>query len=446
MKVALISPREYERSKRFYFLHRVYRKLEKIVKFTWDDIEFSPNLGLLTIAAFIPRDWEIEYIDEDYITDMDEYDSILDKDFDLVCMTAVCTQVVRAYYLCDEFRKKGAVVCMGGWHASTIPEEVEPHVDSIIIGEGEDTFPVFLEDFKKGKVKKRYVSAGNFDLTKSPIPRYDLIKHIEFFNEIPVNITRGCPFKCSFCTVIDVYGNRYRHKTIEQVHKELDTIKSLIKRPRIIFADENMLVNRKFSKELLKSFIGAGIRYETFADISIAEDEELLELLYESGCHTAFVGLESTRPDTLKKLSPFKLSKLDNYEDAIEIIQSHGIKVIGSFIAGIDGDDYGIFKEIRDFGLKTNLYETGILVLTPVPGTKIWDDYKEQGRLLDGYTNLVAMEFINYKPLGMTPMEIEKGMIWVHKELNNPKIANQRRAYFKKVWRNLLNKKGGFIK
>lgn len=446
MKVALISPREFERSLRFHHLHRIYRKLEKYVKFTWDDIEFSPNLGLLTIAAFLPPEWEVEYIDEDYLPDLEEHSQLAERDFDLVCITAVATQVERAYELADRFRDRGITVCFGGWHASTMPDEVSQHADSVIIGEGEDTFPEFLDDFMQGTVKSRYVSEGNFDLTRSPLPRYDLIPDIHLFNEIPVQVTRGCPHRCSFCTVIDVYGSRYRHKSLKQVHAELDLIKSLVRNPRIIFADENMFVDRKFSRELLQSLAGVGIRYESFADISIAEDNELLDLLVDSGCHTVFIGLESTRPGTLQEVSPFKLRHLNSFEEAVIRIQEKGIKVIGSFIAGFDGDDPSIFTEIREFSLRTNLYETGILVLTPVPGTEVWKQLKAQGRLKEGYTNTVALEFINYEPRGMTALEIEKGMIAVHRDLNRPEVANSRRRYFKEIWQQILarqeNRKG----
>lgn len=438
MNVALISPREYERSLRFYHLHRIYRKLERYVKFTWDDIEFSPNLGLLTIAAFLPADWNVEYIDEDYLLDPAEHARLPARDFDLVCLTAVATQVERAYELADAFRARGIPVCFGGWHASTMPDEVAAHADSVIIGEGEDTFPRFLEDFRRGTLQPRYVSAGNFDLTQAPLPRYDLIPQIELFNEIPVQVTRGCPHRCSFCTVIDVYGRHYRHKTVEQVGRELELIRRLVRYPRIIFADENMFVDRRFSRELLDSLVDAGIRYEAFADISIAEDEDLLKRMVASGCHTVFVGLESTRPETLKHVSPFKLRHLGSFEEAVIRIQEKGIKVIGSFIAGFDGDDPGIFDEIREFALKTNLYETGILVLTPVPGTEIWRQLEAEERLKPGYANPLALEFINYEPRGMTAKQIEKGMIAVHRDLNRPEVANRRRRYFKEVWRRLL--------
>lgn len=442
MKVLLLSPREAERSLRFRFLHRVYRRLERVVKFTWDDIEFSPNLGLLTVAAFLPPDWEAEYVDEDYLADPRAYERMHERDCDLVLMTAVTTQVERAFALADRFRARGIHTCLGGWHASTMPEECAPHFDTLFLGEGEDTFPAFLDDFRRGRAKARYVSAGNFDLAKSPPPRYDLLEDLSIFNEIPLNVTRGCPYRCSFCTVIDVYGRRYRHKSIDQVHAEIAMIKARLPRPRIIFADENMFVNRRFSRDLLRSFSGAGFTYEAFADVSIADDEGFLDLLAASGCHTVFCGLESTREANLDAVSPFKRSRARDYREAVRRIQERGIKVIGSFIVGLDGDDPEVFREIRDFGLETNLYETGILVLSPVPGTEIWKELKAAGRLLPGYTNQLALEFINYIPKAMTPREIEKGMIRVHKELNTPAAAAARRRYFKGVLARLAERRG----
>ena len=404
----------------------------------------TSSLSIITIAGLTPPDIEVSYIDEDF-EDID-----FNIQYDIVGISAMTQQIVRSYEIAKEFRRRGIYVVMGGIHTSFLPEEALEWVDTVIIGEAEDLWPQFLEDFKNNKAKKIYKQPeGTFvDLTKSPIPRYDLLKkknyfedHKSFYNMIPIQVSRGCPHDCEFCLVTKCYGSRFRKKTIEQVRIEINEIKKYFPGKVILFADDNLFIDRKFSKKLLEEIKNLKIRWWAQSDISVGEDEELLSLIYESGGLLLLIGFESIDPENLKTINnnSWKYRQLKNYSKNIERIQKHGIIVFGSFIFGLDNDDKNVFNNVVEFMDQNNI--TGQLTIaTPLPGSRLLERLKLEGRLIENEPFWDKCTFLDvlFKPQKMTIEELEDGFIWSYKQVFNEKAQAKRVQYLKEIYKNIL--------
>ena len=243
-----------------------------------------PSLSLLTLAAFTPEHWEIVYKECD---DIENYDStwILDESFDLIAISSFSARILDGYKLADSLRQAGLKVVLGGLHVTALPEEASLHADAIVIGEGEPVWQTLLSDFENGSLKTVYDSKTlrkSFSLSDTLVPRYDLLD-ISQYNRLTLQTTRGCPLDCSFCAASRLLSN-YKIKPLAQVEKELEAIFSLWPKPFIELADDNSFINKKWAKKLAKLFSAYPLRWFTETDISIAEDEELLELLALSRC------------------------------------------------------------------------------------------------------------------------------------------------------------------
>ncbi len=206
----------------------------------------------------------------------------------------------------------------------------------------------------------RNFSLNESDLSASPIPRYDLLGEDYFslgqgYRMLPVQTTRGCPRSCDFCSVPQIYGRAFRKKSADQIIREVEAARAAAPNQLFLFADDNMFINRRFSKELLKALIPLRIRYLAQSDIGIARDKELLRLMYQSGCTMLLVGLESLSQDNLKNVDGFKSKMLKNYHEYVKRIQDNGIVVLGAFIVGFDHDDSSVFDRISEFVLDTQL-------------------------------------------------------------------------------------------
>jgi len=438
MKVAFISPRGAMRNQQNSILNRLYDKLRGLITFIEvDDIEFMPNLGLLTIAGFFPRDWELRYLEEDYVNPNRREETLFDRDYDLVCLSACNNQAYRAYRIADAFRSRGAKVIMGGLHASALPEEAAQHCDAVLIGEGEDTVKAFLDDFQKGEIKQFYRSSGEYDLTKSPIPRFDLVEDIRRFNKINVQATRGCPRNCGYCSTKAAYGSRYRTKTVEQVRSEIRAVKALYPNPFISFADDNLLAKREYALELLKMLEEEQVRWECYCDIGIYQDEELLQALALSNCVELLIGLETVNEESLKGVSEWKTRMLPHYREAIDAIQAHGLAVLGLFMLGFDGDRPDVFAKMQAFIEESRLFDVDFAILCPIPGTRVFEALDQEGRILSKDWDRYTWYHVNYQPKHLTEGELRDGIMRLFEAFNRPEQIFRRKQYFDGIFRKL---------
>lgn len=394
-----------------------------------------PSLGLLTLAGMTPAKHEIEYHEVDQIDEL----SLADQHYDLICLSSFTAQVPEAYALADRLRAAGAgPVVMGGLHATAMPDEVLEHCDAVAIGEGEVVWPAILRDAERGALQQRYKADQEYDFVNAPMPRFDLLE-IERYNRLTVQTTRGCPLKCAFCASSILLTNKYKHKPVEKVLAEIDAIRDIWPRPFIEFADDNSFANPHYWKALLPELAKRRIKWFTESDIRIAGDSELLSMMREAGCAEVLVGLESPVAQGLaglELLGDWKLRRLEHYEDAVKTIQSHGIRVNGCFILGLDGQDASIFDRTYDFAKQLELYDVQVTLQTPFPGTPLYKRLKADGRLLPDFSwDRCTLFDVTYQPDTMSVDELRQGFRDLVVRLYDDDATAWRRETFKRKYR-----------
>lgn len=396
-----------------------------------------PSLSLLTLAALTPDDVEIEYHEIDDLRKTAQ----LPDGFDLVAISTFSAQVKDAYTVADHYRAGGVATVMGGLHVTALPDEAARHCSSIVVGEGEPHWRRLVEDFRAGRLAARYESPPGrwFDLADAPVPRYDLL-NVDRYNRFPVQTSRGCPHLCDFCASSVLLTPKYALKPVECVIAEIRAIKQVWKRPFIEFADDNSFAAREHYKDLLRALRGEGVAWFTEADVSIADDPELLDLLRESGCRQVLIGLESPEPaglDGLEIKRNWKLQRLPRYAEAVCRIQERGITVNGCFILGLDGDTEATFDAIHTFIDHTALFEAQLTVLTPFPGTPLYQRLRREGRIIDeGAWEKCTLFDVNFVPRNMTPERLQRGLVELAQRVYDPEfIRNRRERFFEQMHR-----------
>ena len=394
-----------------------------------------PSLGLLTLAGMTPEDFDVEYLEVPDVEALPE----LPGPFDLVAISSFSAQIKEAYRLADRYRAAGTKVVLGGLHVTAVPGEAAQHADSIVVGEGESSWPVLLSDLRAGRLAKIYDSrTKSFDLADAPMPAFHLLD-VEKYNRITVQTQRGCPWRCDFCAASIRISPTYKIKPIDKVIAEIRRIKEIWPHPFIEFADDNSFVNKAHSKRLLRSLIKENIRWFTETDVSVADDGELLNLMRESGCAQVLIGFESPSRrglNGLEKRTNWKAKQLDRYARAIERIQDHGITVNGCFIFGLDGTGPESFDDVWHFTRASGLYEVQITVLTPFPGTPFYDRLQKEGRLLrqDAW-ELCTLFDVNFQPAHMSVSELESGFRNLAEKLYSAEVTRERREKYRQRWR-----------
>lgn len=392
-----------------------------------------PSLSLLTLAGMMPDDIQIEY------REYREFPADSPPECDLAAITSFTAQIEDAYRIADIYRARGTKVVMGGLHVSKLPEEAAQHADALAVGEGELLWPRILNDFRQGRLASRYERAPGeiWDFSHAPMPRYDLLDP-EKYNRFPVQTSRGCPFKCEFCASSIMLTPRYLHKPVERVIEEIREIKRRWPRPFIEFADDNTFADARYGRRLAEALAPENVKWFAETDIAVAEDEELLRLIAQSGCRQILVGLETFTAhglDGLELRSNWKYRKRDFYRAAIELIQSHGITLNGCFVLGLDGDTEEVFDLIPRFVEETALYDVQVTVQTPFPGTPLYARFAAAGRLIEPRNWRKCSLFdVNFHPAHMSADRLERKFAELVTELYSPEAVASRHRRFMKVY------------
>jgi len=399
-----------------------------------------PSLGLLTLAGLTPKKFEVEYHE---IADLKKLPE-LPTHFDFVAISTFTAQLKEAYVVADYYRANGVAVVLGGIPVSSLPEEAREHCTSVVMGEGEPLWPEVLRDFENGCLKPFYAQSppGQFDLSAAPMPRFDLLDPAKY-NRITVQTSRGCPHHCEFCASSILLTPRYKVKPVEMVIAEIREIKKIWARPFIEFADDNSFVHREHYKRLLRALAPENVRWFTEADVRIAEDDELLGLMRDSGCQQVLIGLESPSRATLDGIelkNNWKARQQEFYKSAIAKIQSYGITVNGCFILGLDTHTPEVFDEVFHFVRDSGLYEVQVTFLTPFPGTPLYHRLRQEGRLLrEKAWELCTLFDINFQPKQMSVAQLQNGFLGLVKRLYAAEETSERRANFKRMLRTSPN-------
>jgi radical SAM superfamily enzyme YgiQ (UPF0313 family) len=333
-----------------------------------------PNLALPILAGLSPTDVEVSFTD-DLLTPIDLKRDL--KKVDLVGITVLSKTALRAYRIADAYRRNGIPVVLGGMHPTALPEEAKEHADSVVIGESEEVWPHLIEDVRMGNPKPFYRQAGRTELSRIPVPRRDILPRRGYLPLDVVQVTRGCPFRCEFCSVQKFFGEAFRFRPVSQVVEE---IRHLPHR-WMMFNDDNIIGNPSYSRELLKGLIPLKKKWFGQASLSGLKTVEHVELLAKSGCISLFIGFESLSKTNLVKSQKFQNDPAE-YREMIHTLHRYGIAICGAFIFGFDEDDPSVFEETVSFAIQTKLFSAVFMILTPYPETAFYHRVRQEGRLV----------------------------------------------------------------
>lgn len=367
----------------------------------WRPIKYSlfPPLGLATLASFCGEEDEIEIVDEHVET------LKLDDFPDLVCIETYITNSYRAYEIADNYRKKGVTVALGGLHATSLPDEAKKHCDVILLGLGESSFPKFLKELKEGRNKKIY-NQGDVCFDSIPLPRRDLFKNDKYLVPNSMVFSRGCPNKCSFCYVSSFYkgGKSYYSYKIDRILEEIDSMKGR----HLYFLDDNIFANKNLVRQLFKEMKGMNRVFQGAITVDSVLNDDTIELAYEAGFRSAFIGFESINQINLKSAN--KLSNLgQDYQKAIKRLDEIGIMINGSFIFGLDDDRNDVFSRTTEWAIDNGITTVTNHILTPYPGTPIFEEMKKSNRIITEDWRKYDTRHLTFNHPNITKEEMEKG-------------------------------------
>lgn len=357
-----------------------------------------PSSTLQQIAALTPKEHHVTIIDERY------KDVPFSSEYDLVGISALTYNVNRGYEIAKRYKEIGIPVVFGGYHTSLMPDEVIQHADSIVVGEAELTWPQLLKDLQNNKMKKIYTSPRVVKAEEIIPARHDIGVFTPFYQAIQA--TRGCPVGCEWCAMNRVEGKTFRARPIDEVIQEMKSIGS----KTIFFADASITINPKYTKKLFREMKKLNKNFECFGNINVvAKDEEFLQLAKEAGVTKWYLGIESISQENINQAGK-STNKVTDYKKAIQNIKKDGMDVTGFFIFGLDGDTVDTFDNTLEAMNHFGLDQASFSILTPYPGTPLFDRMEKEGRITNYNWNDYDEGKVNYKPKQMTEEELLEGI------------------------------------
>ncbi len=356
----------------------------------------SPPLGLITVAAMLPQDWEIKLVDMN-TSELKEKDLLW---ADLVFVGAMVVQRDSATKVIEWAHRLGKTIVAGG-PLFTGEHEKYDLVDHFVLNEAEITLPAFLKDYAAGSAKRVYETGEYPELDQTPVPRWDLV-NIDDYDSLSIQFTRGCPFNCDFCNITALMGHRVRYKTTPQIIAELDAMAAIGWKRNVFFVDDNFIGNKKVLKQdLLPAIIEwrkqhPGFTFITEASINLSDDEELMKMMTQAGFKSVFVGIETPDEDSLAECQKNQ-NKGRDLVASVRKLHHHGLQVMGGFIVGFDNDTASIFQRQVEFIQNAGVVTAMVGLLQAPYGTRLYDRMKREGRLtdemsgnnVDGSTNII---------------------------------------------------------
>ena len=354
------------------------------------------------LAGFID---EIKYD----ITVVDEYNQAIPyrQKFDLVAITVNTPNASHCYRISERFRQHGARVVMGGPHVTILPDEARQYCDHSIVGEAEDIWPQFLEDFYHGNAKRLYICEHTPSLQGLPIPRRDLIKN-RAFTKGAVFATRGCPYNCSYCNLKQIYRPCFRMRPVHEVIEDIQTIEQ----DYFVFWDDNFFGNINYARQLMYELRPLKKRWAAQVTIDRCQDEDILCLAKESGCLYLFIGLDSFSAESLASVNK-ESNSVGKYRHTIKLIHKYGISIQAGVIFGFDTDHQDVFRNTLTVCEESGIDGVTASILTPLPGTPIFEELKKDGRLLySDWRYYNGKTRVSFQPKNMTVEQLYDGYMW----------------------------------
>ena len=391
MKIRLIDPA---------YDHPYISHSQKVIKNIW-----FARLTLTTLAALTPPGVEVQITDEN-IEPVD-----FEEDVDLIGVTGMLMHAPRVYEIAQRFRERKIPVVMGGPHASSLPLEAKEHVDAVVIGEAENVWEGLIEDFRKGCLKPFYQAESFCSMEKLPFPRLELLHKEAYMTINCVQTTRGCPHQCDFCHVTHFFGKTYRCRPVDEVIEEVKRLEGDF----LVFIDDNITGNRRYAKELFTRLKPLKKKWASQASMTLTRDPELLKLAAESGCVSLFIGVESLSSENLKDVNK-SFNQVHQFEEAMKAVHDHDILIVAGFIFGLDHDDEGVFERTLRFCERNRIELPSFFILTPLPGTALFQRMELEGRLLHKDWGQYNGATVVFKPRLMTEETLQRGFNWACKE------------------------------
>ncbi len=383
-----------------------------------------PPLGLLTVAAMLPEEWEKRLVDLNVTR-------LTNKDLewaDCALISAMIVQRESTKQVIARCKEAGVRIIAGG-PLFTAEHDRFPDVDHFVLNEAEITLPQFLHDLEQGEPRRIYTTTEFPDIRQTPVPRWELAD-LDRYASMCIQFSRGCPYNCEFCNVTALFGHRPRTKTAEQIIAELDSLYDLGWRRTVFFVDDNFIGNKKqLKKEILPALIEwrkdkVGVPFQTEVSINLADDEELMRLMVEAGFETVFVGIETPSEESLAECNKFQNRGRDLVED-VKRIQRAGMQVQGGFIVGFDSDTPSIFKRQLEFIQKSGIVTAMVGLLQAPIGTRLYQRLKDEGRVLDSMSGDNVDGTTNIIPK-MNIEVLRDGYKWVLTQLYSPRLYYER--------------------
>jgi radical SAM superfamily enzyme YgiQ (UPF0313 family) len=390
-------------------------------------------LGLLTIGSMLPKDWDVKLVDMNV-------DNLTNESLqwaDLVMIGAMVVQKESVREVIERCTALGKKMVAGGPLFTSVPEEYD-NIDHLVLNEGEITLPMFLKDLKNGVAKHLYTSEERPDITKTPAPRWELI-NMKHYASMSVQYSRGCPFDCEFCDIVKLNGRKPRVKSNEQMIREFQLLYDIGWRGRCFIVDDNFIGNKAKVKTLLKELIQwqetrrFPFALFTEASVNLAQDEELMDLMTAAGFDSVFLGLETPAEESLQECGKHQNRSVDLLE-SVKTIQRHGMEVMGGFIIGFDNDPPNIFERQIKFIQNSGVVTAMIGLLNAIPGTRLYQRLKEEGRLLDLGSGDNCDGNLNFVPK-MDVNTLREGYRSVLRHIYSPKEYYARVAEFLKDYK-----------
>jgi radical SAM superfamily enzyme YgiQ (UPF0313 family) len=385
VKIALISPKG-----------PLYRHRGGIFK---RSLRYAP-LTLTTLASLVPDDLnaEVMLVDEG----IEDVDPTLTAD--VVGMTVITGTAPRAYSLARHFRSRGIPVVLGGPHVTLVPEDAEPHADSVVVGYAEDTWPELLRDLVAGRLRRRYTQRPDLSLAGRPFPRRDLLPARRFLTTNVFEATRGCIHNCEFCVVPSAWGRKPYQKPVAEVAADIRQHGAR----KLIFVDLNLIADREYAVDLFEALTPLGVEWYGLSTVLIADDRPLLDLAARSGCRGLLIGFESLIGPNLRGVSKV-FNRPKQYAQVVDRLHERGVAVYGCFVFGFDHDTPSVFRETAQFAVDAGIDLPRFAISTPFPGTPLHQRLAREGRILTRDWELYDGQHVVFQPAQMTVAELQQG-------------------------------------
>jgi radical SAM superfamily enzyme YgiQ (UPF0313 family) len=389
-----------------------------------------PRLGLFILGAMMKkRGWDVEII----VEEMQNINFKKIKEADIVGISTITSTANRAYAIADKVKQSGVPVIMGGPHVTFMTEEALCHADYVVRGEGEKALMAFIDAWEGNKdftnvpnlsYKKDNTIINNpmndfiTNLDELPYPDFKLFKPLDKktwkTKIVPIQTSRGCPFDCEFCSVTGMFGKKYRFRSTQNIIDELKQYDH--KKHFIFFYDDNFTANPKRAKELLNAMIKNKLKFKWSTQVrtDIVKDIELVKLMKKAGCNFLYIGFESVNPDSL--LAMKKNQTVNDIKKAISILLKNKFFIHGMFVYGFDNDNWQTVKETIKFAKKAKISSTQFLILTPLPGSDLYEKMKSENRIIFNDWSLYDTHHVVFKPKNFNIFELQWAQYISHKK------------------------------